>query len=103
MSDFEYDDNTETETGEGIAVYTDEVVQDLAGIIIGMSDDHDGEAVVSSDTGKLAKAYMEVWLNELVENSEEMLRDKTTVGELLLFVAIVQAELDLGQQGGRLI
>ena len=96
----------EVEEGEGITVCTDEVVQDLAGIVVGIEQEHkenkEGTSMLSTDVGRVAKSYMEVWLSKIVDDGGELLEDKTTVGELLLFIATVQAEMDLGASGGHI-
>lgn len=98
----------EMDDGELIAFYTDDAVTELAGVIGGVIEAHEEDpkdSLLSTPVGQLAKSYMEIWLNAMVADEgleQPLLDNKTSLSELLLFIATKQAEMDLSASGGHI-
>lgn len=91
------------EDPDAINLYLDDVVNEIVGVIAGLdeqkADAKEGDDVMlDSNVGQLSRTYLDYWVTRLMAETC-MLEDKTTLGEVLLFIASAQAEMDLLAQG----
>lgn len=92
---------------EAITLFVEDAIEEIEGIIAGldleMESPQEGiPPYLSTNVGSVAKSYLNLWKLAL-EHDEGILSEKTTLAEFLLFVAEVQARMDLNAQGGEII
>lgn len=109
MSSMQDDGNGEDLTGldkdpDSQVVYLEEVKDEIEGILAGMQSELEDPttpkdtAMLATDLGQVTQSYLRLWLMNL-DSAKCHLEEKTTLGELLLYFANVQAEMDLMAQG----
>lgn len=114
MSQFQDDQDGNDITGLSRAETDDEAIElfivdaelELSNMIDGLSAEFNDPktrpgCLLENDAGSIAHTYMGFWLDRLQEDQGQTLEPKTTLGELLLFIALKQAEMDILTSGKR--
>ena len=112
MSSFQDDKNGhdttrlyESEAGDDdVEVFTEDVEGELMGLLTGLEaeaadPDNAKTALLTTDSGRVANSYLTFWLTCLQADHNQELEPKTTLAELLLFLALKQADMDLAVMG----
>ena len=94
------------EDDEAIPIFVMDAELELSNMIDGLTAEQADPTtrpgcLLDTDAGSIAHTYLGFWLNALQDDQGQTLEPKTTLGELLLFIAHKQAEMDIMTSGRR--